>query len=392
MSQKSVRYKRKTTTNKSRKHPKIQCVNNIPDESKEITAVVDSAAIIHNINYLRKKTGKPIMPVLKANAYGHGIVGIAKICRKANVEYIGVATIGEALVIRNSGDTQPILAWLYNIDNPEIKTAIIQNVDIGIFEDSHISKIAALVPSGKKCKIHIHIDTGINRSGVPYTKAVQAIKEIRRNPKLELVGIMSHLIDSELKNSKRVLKQINRFNNLNERLAEMGIHIKYSHIANSGGCLNYDVSKTTMCRSGIAIYGVNPNGQPDSNLKPALTVVSKLAQLKHISKDDVVGYNATYKAKKLMRIGVIVLGYADTIPRNASGKMFVYVNGTPRKVLGLESMDQIVVEAKESDKLGDEATIFGKGGMGITQLAKISKISPYEILVHTGNRVKFEYK
>jgi alanine racemase len=385
--------KKSTITHSKTKTKKQRCVSNfIPNESKEIVAIVDSSAIKHNIEYLRKKSGLPIMPVLKANAYGHGLEGVAKICRDAHVEYIGVATIGEALTIRNSGDKGPILAWLYSIDNPELQTAIEKDIDIGIFDESHIKKLAKLVPKNKRCKVHIHVDTGINRSGVPYTNSLHAIKEIIDAPQLELVGMMSHLIDSENKNSKRVLKQIARFRKLKDRLVELGINIPYIHIANSGGCLNYDMSDFTMCRSGIAIYGVNPNGKPDKNLIPALKIVSPLVQLKHISKNDVVGYNATFKANKLMRVGVIALGYADTIPRNASGKMYVSINGTPRKVLGLESMDQIVVEAKESDHLGDEAIIFGNGGMSIQQLAKISKMSPYEVLVHTGNRVKFEYR
>jgi alanine racemase len=389
---KTIKNKRHSYT-KTKKNITIHNTNNfnIPAESKEIVAIVDASAIKHNIEYLTRKTGTPVMPVLKANAYGHGLIGISKICRNSGVEYIGVATIGEALAIRNSGDKGDLLAWLYNIDNPELKTAIEQKIDIVIFDDTHIQKLSELVPANMRCRLHIHVDTGINRSGVPYTRCMHAIKEIMANKKLELIGMMSHLIDSEIKNSPRVLKQLTRFRKMRDDLIANDIHVKYIHIANSGGSLNYDVSDFTMCRTGIAIYGVNPNGKPDANLKPALKVVSKLIQLKHISKNDVVGYNAKFKAKKVMRIGLVPLGYADTIPRNASGKLYVYINGSPRKVLGLESMDQIVVEAKETDKLSDEVIIFGKGGTTIQHLSKISKTSPYEILVHTGNRVRFEY-
>lgn len=383
-------FKNKKTKN-THKHNRTCKQVNIPEESKEIIATISSSAIKHNIEYLKKKTGCPIMPVLKANAYGHGLIGVSKICRDAGVEYIGVATIGEALAIRESGDKGKILAWLYDIDNSELKTAIAKHVDIGIFDETHISKISKLVPSGMRCKVHIHVDTGINRSGVPYTRSLHAIKEINQYPNLELVGMMSHLIESENKNSKRVLHQLSRFRKLRDTLINHGIQIQYIHIANSGGCINYKMDDFTLCRSGIAIYGVNPNGKKDKALTPALTVSSKLVQLKHISKDDVVGYNATFKAKKLMRVGVVPIGYADTIPRSASGKMYVYINGTPRKVLGLESMDQIVVEAKEGDKPGDKVTVFGEGAMPVYQLAKMSKMSPYELLVHTGNRVRFEY-
>ena len=151
---------RKSSRNKTIK--KYQKLAIIPEDSKEITAIIDSKAIKHNLDYLRKKTGTPVMPVLKANAYGHGLLGIAKICRDSGVDYIGVATIGEALAIRNGGDTGKILAWLYNIDNPELKTAIEKNIDIGIFDETHIKRIAAMVPSNMRCKVHIHVRTILN--------------------------------------------------------------------------------------------------------------------------------------------------------------------------------------------------------------------------------------
>ena len=123
------------------------------------------------------------------------------------------------------------------------------------------------------------------------------------------------------------------------------INIPLVHIANSGGCLNYDVSDFTLARPGLAIYGLDPSGKYNKNLQPAMTITSRIIQKKHISKGAVVGYDNKYIAKKNMEICIAPIGYADIIPRSSSGKLYVYINGTKRKVLGNISMDQIVIES-----------------------------------------------
>lgn len=382
----------KRISNKTSKNRLIQ----IPPLFKDITATIDADAIRHNIDYLRKKTGTDVMPVIKANAYGHGITGISKILRGHGVKYIGVATLGEAILLRNSGDKGNIVAWLYDINGPEVKQAILDNIEISIIDESHIPIISKLTPPGKVTNVHIFVDTGIDRAAIPYNKSVDAAKSITEDKKLKLVGMMSHFIQSEKKNNPTTFKQLKKFRDLRENLEKNhNINIPLVHIANSGGCLNYDVSDFTLARPGLAIYGVDPSGKYNKNLEPAMTINSKIIQLKYIPKGYDIGYDRKYITKKEMRVCVVPLGYADFLPRSSSGKMYVYINGSKRKVLGNVSMDQVVIEAKPNDKVSDNVLFFGNPHKGAHQsvydVAKYSNTITDEILCRTNYRVNLKY-
>ena len=319
---------------------------------------------------------------------------MAKILRKLGVKYIGVATLWEAILLRKSGDKGRILSWLYDVDGHELKDGIHMNLDIAIFDEKHISKIAKMVPSGKKLKVTMFIDTGINRAGIPYNNALQTFKDVAKCDKFEIVGMMSHLVCSEIVNSPIVNEQLRKFRALRDELSEIGIKPPLVHIANTGGCLNYDVSDFTLSRPGSGIYGLNPSDKIDKNLKLIMSVKSYIIQLKNVDKGKGIGYNWTYITPKKMRIAVLPIGYADVIPRSSSGKLFVYINGTKRKVLGRISMDQIIIEAKKEDKINDVVIIFGNGTncpQTILGLSKASNVFPKEILCHIGYRVNRTY-
>jgi len=201
---------------------------------------------------------------------------------------------------------------------------------------------------------------------------------------------MSHLISSGIKNSPVVNNQLKLFRALREELKNIGINPQLVHIANTGGCINYDVSDFTLSRPGSGIYGISPNFKPNKNLQLAMTVKSYIIQIKDVEKGQGIGYDWKYITPKKMKICILPIGYADIIPRDASLKMTMYINGTKRKVLGLISMDQIVVEARENDKINDIVYIFGDGkncSQTIYDLAKISNTIPLEILCHTGYRI-----
>lgn len=380
-----------TIMSKTRKTKKyVKCIRAIPDDFKNITAVVSIKALKNNLLYLKKKSGTDVMPVLKANAYGHGIIEVAKICRSLGVKYIGVATLGEAMQIRNSGDNGRILGWLYDVYSEQVKTAVSKNIDIGIFDDKHISIISKSLPPNVKANIHLFVDTGIDRNGVPYENAIDAAKEIVHDPKFKLVGVMSHLCCAETKNNNATIHQLQLFRRLRENLREINIKPELFHIAATTGILNYDVSDFTMVRSGSGFFGLDEN----KNLVQSLSLVSKIAQLKYIPKGAGVGYDRQYIAHRKEYIAIVPIGYADLLPLKSNEKMSVTVNGTKRKILGLESMDQIVIQAKKRDKMGDEVRFFGDKNKGFTSavdFAKPSGTTPYNIITHIGERVKHEY-
>jgi len=367
-------------------------INYIPQADKDIKAIIDVNAIRHNIKYLKKKTGTDLMPVLKADAYGHGLIEMTKILRKLGIKYIGVATLGEAILLRKSGDKGRVLSWLYDIDHIEFKHGLHLDLDIAIFDEKQIPQIIKMIPKGKKLKVTMFVDTGINRAGIPYENAMQAFKDVAACDKIELVGMMSHLVCSQIKNSPIVNEQLRKFRELRSQLEEIGIKPPLVHIANTGACLNYDVSDFTLSRSGSGIHGLED--KPNKNLKPTMSVTSYIIQLKDIKKGEGIGYDWTYKTPKNMRVAVLPIGYADIVPRSSSSKLYVYINGTKRKVLGTISMDQIIVESKENDKISDIVYIFGNGKdcpQTIYDIEKISNMIPVEILCHIGYRINRTY-
>jgi alanine racemase len=369
-------------------------INYIPGADKDIRAVIDVNAIRNNINYLKKKTGTDLMPVLKADAYGHGLIEMSRILRKLGIKYIGVATLGEAILLRKSGDKGRVLSWLYDIDGHEFKDALKMNLDIAIFDEKLLPKIEKMIPKGIKIKATVFVDTGINRAGVPYENAIQTFKDIVACDKFELVGMMSHLVCSGVKNSPIVNEQLRKFRELRKNLEEIGIKPPLVHIANTGACMNYDVSDFTLSRPGSGIYGITADFKPDKNLIPPMSIKSYIIQVKDVEKGAGIGYDWKFIAPKKMKVCVLPIGYADIVPRDTSLKLHVYINGTKRKVLGTISMDQIIVEARENDSVNDDAYLFGNGKdcpQTIYDLAKLANTIPLEILCHTGYRINRTY-
>ncbi len=389
MPTKKRNYSKKNKTMKKRS----KCVNEMPNEFKNITATIEMKALKNNLEYLKKKAGGPdVMPVLKANAYGHGIIEIAKVCRKLGVKYIGVATLGEAMQIRNSGDKGRILGWLYDVNGNQVKDAVAKGIDIAIFDETHIPIISKSLPKNAKANIHLFVDTGIDRNGVPYDKAIDAAKQIMNDPKFKLVGVMTHLCCAETKNNNPTIEQFKLFRKLRKNLAELNIKPELFHIAATNGILNYDVSDFSMVRSGTGFFGLD-EGQ-NKNLTPALSLTSIIVQLKHLPKGVGVGYDRKYITHHKEYVAIIPIGYADLLPLIPNEKIHVTVNGTKRKVLGYESMDQIVIQARKGDKIGDEVRFFGDRNKGFTSpidFAKPSGTTIFNMITHTGNRVKREY-
>jgi len=370
-------------------------ITNIPSKYKDINAIIDINAVKHNIAYLKKQTGTDLMPVLKADAYGHGLIEMARILRDLGIQYIGVATVGEAILLRKSGDKGRILFWLYDIDGDDLKDSLNLDLDIGVFDEKHIPKIKKWAPKSKKIKITIFVDTGLNRAGIPYSNALQACKDVAAFNQFEFVGLMSHLICSEIKNSPIVNDQLRKFRELRKELANIGIIPQLVHIANTGGCLNYDVSDFTLSRPGSGIYGVSATKTPEKGLKLAMSVKTHIIQTKTVEKGEGIGYYWKYIVPKKMKIGILPIGYADIIPRTSLRKLYVYVNGSKRKVLGTISMDQIVIEMGKNDKTNDDVYIFGDGKnckQTVFDLAKEGgSLLCLEILCHIGYRVNRTY-
>ena len=268
------------------------------------------------------------------------------------------------------------------------------DIDIAICDEKTAEKFIKLIPKNKIIKVTVFVDTGINRAGVPYDKAIELFKLLKETPKVKIEGMMSHLVCAGIKNSPIVNEQLRKFRELRKNLAEIGITPPLIHIANTGGCMNYDVSDFTLSRAGGGIYGVPDGVKPDKNLQLPMTTKTNIIQIKELEKGEGIGYDWKYITPRKMKICVLPIGYADIIPRNVSLKLCVYINGTKRKVLGRISMDQIIVESNDKDKINDEVYIFGNGKncpQTIFDIAKLSNTIPKEILCHAGYRINRTY-
>ena len=382
------------TKKQSKQSKQLTC--SIPPRDKDITALIDKQALKHNVEYMKKKSKCEIIPVLKANAYGHGLLEMSKIMRQMGIEIIGLATLGEAIYLRKNGDNGRILSWLYDIEGNELKEAFQLDLDLVIFDETSIPKIKKLIPKGKKEKIRttLFVDTGINRAGISYNKAYDTFKELAECDQFEIVGMMSHFVCSGIKNSPIVNEQLRKFRQLRSDLEKINIKPREVHIANTGAIMNYDVSDFTHARTGTGLYGICADTKIDKYLHLTTTVQTYIIQIKTVEKGGGIGYDWTYIAPHKMKIAILPIGYADIIPQNTSGHLYVYINGTKRKVLGSISMDQMVVEAYENDKINDIVYIFGNGRnckQTIFDIAKISNTMVHEILCHSGYRINRTY-
>jgi alanine racemase len=363
------------------------------DAYKNITATINTKSLIHNIQLLREMAGTEIMPALKNNAYGHGIIPISKICRKIGVKYLGVATLGEAIYLRENKDKGRICAWIINPYGSEIDKAILYNIDIAIIDVKHIDIILNRIPDGKWLNVHLFVDTGLHRLGIPYRKSVKSAIRINNNTKFKLVGLMSHLCCNS--NKLESNKQLRLFDKLIFKLKRLNITPELTHIGSTHTILNGDVSKYSLNRSGGGIYGYYKH---TSNLIPIMNIKSKLLTIKKIYKGDGVGYNHTYIAPKNMLIGIIPIGFSDLFlihKVNNNIKLYVNINGSRREIIGKISMDSIIIKLKKIDKIGDDVLFFGNPNEGYISLQDTATklgIPIGYILSQLGERVKYIYK
>lgn len=363
---------------------------------------IDLASIKHNISVLKNHIGKDtnILAVIKADAYGHGLREVSRTMIDNAVRWLGVTSIAEALELRRLYRGARILilsAGMY------AHSKLIVKHDLTPIVCSR--KMAALLNDaakerGKRIKIHVKIDTGMGRLGPWHENALSFIKDISTYPYIELEGICSHfatISSSEVcKNFMQL--QFDAFSNVVESLREEGIEFPIKHIGNSGAAIAFKESYLDMIRLGISIYGQFPSKeiQSDIVLRPALSLKSRVAYLKDISPGRTVSYGCTYKADKKTRIATIPIGYSNGYCRKLSNKGQVIIKGKRAPVVGIVTMDQIMVDVGHIQDVvvGNEVVLIGKQmGEEITasEVAQWANTISYEVLCKLNvPRVYFE--
>ena len=363
------------------------------------SAEVSLSAIADNLKLIKGKTDSQVLAVVKADAYGHGLIQVGKTAADAGAEWLGTALLEEGIALRKSGIKIPIISWLTPLGE-DFETAIDLDIDLSISSIELLSEVVTAGKSVKKIpKVHIEVDTGMSRGGVGDDWQLfldQLIKASKSN-EIKVVGIWSHFARADEPDEKMNNEQLATFEDRIKSLASAGINPEFIHIANSAASLTNKGAHKNIIRWGIGLYGLSPdvNNLGDSKslkLKPAMKLTAKLHLVKTVKAGASVGYGGTAITKSDTKLGVVTLGYADGIPRNANNLAGVFVAGNRAPLIGRVSMDQFVVDLgiNSSAKTGDEVIVFGDGSSGeytVDEWAKASGTINYEIVTRIGSRV-----
>jgi alanine racemase len=352
-------------------------------------ARIDLDRIATNINLLKGAEYTALMAVVKADAYGHGLVEVGLVAEKSGADWLGVALLEEAITLRTHGVRAPILAWLLP-PGSDFKKAVNHDIDIAVSSIKAFREVSTL--PGKP-RIHIELDTGMSRGGF-----LDEWKEFLRSDfsTVEVIGVFSHFARADEPAEKQNVEQVNRFNQMVSDLASVGVVPEIQHLANSAASLKNSSARFDLVRTGIAMYGLSPDVETlgDSrslNLTPAMQLRAQLHLVKSVPANTPVGYGATAHTDRDTKLGVVAMGYADGIPRIAQGAG-VFIDGMRAPIIGRVSMDQFVVDLgpDATAQSGDWVIVFGDGSRGeytADDWGTASKSINYEIVTRIGPRV-----
>ena len=367
------------------------------------SAEIDMAAFRSNVAALKEHAGVPVMIVVKADGYGHGILVCAREARAAGAEWLGVATPTEAVTLREAGDNGPMLAWLYGIDE-DLTPLVAADVDVSAQSVEQIGRVvSAAAVAERRARVHLKIDTGLSRNGTPaydWQRVCAAATEAEHAGALAVVGIWSHFAAADEPGHPSVPLQIEAFQRAYEQARAAGLEPTLRHLSNSAGALVVPEARVDLVRVGIAAYGIDPApgiaALAGVALRPVMRLRAQLVNVKQIEAGAGVSYGWTWTAEATTTVGLVPLGYGDGIPRHAGNRAWAGWAGTRVPVRGRICMDQFVVElgVGRVAQPGEEVIIFGPGDHGeptAADWAAWCDTIGYEIVTRIGTRVPRRY-
>ncbi len=321
---------------------------------------ISRSAILYNFDLISDIHKLPLIPVLKANAYGHGLEEVALILKAREFPFVAVDGYFEALKVRHVSK-QPVLV-MGSIGANNINALRANNVSFVAFSKESFN---TLKKSRRKLSIHLEINTGMNRHGLSLDELSEILDELSAYPKINIEGVMTHLSSADEVQQNYSDQQFIQLESALERILKSGIHPKYIHATNSAGTAKDIPSYITAVRPGIALYGINTLEKTDpyykryENLKPALSLTSKIDQIISVNKGDGIGYSQTYHAKKPSNIATIPIGYYEGIPRSLSNKAFITSGEKLLPTTGTICMNHTMFDCSNTElKVGDEVTLI----------------------------------
>lgn len=369
-----------------------------------VQANVNLDGIRHNILQVKNKLKKDtkLMLIIKADAYGHGAIPIAQyMCHYNLVDVYGVAIIEEAIELRRAGINIPILVLGYT-SKEQYKLVVANDVIQTVFQYEMAKKLSEEAKrQGKSVKIHIKIDTGMNRIGFSDNNhSINEIKRINQLDNIKIEGIYSHFATADEENISGTHKQLMRYKEFVDKLEKEGIRIPIKHISNSAGILNYPDAELNMVRCGILTYGIYPSEfvlKDEVKLVPAMEIKTHVIYVKDVDEGVGISYGSTYVTPEKTKVATIPVGYADGYSRNLSNIGKVIINGQYAPIIGRICMDQFMVDVTHIPgvKLGDTVTLLGKDHeacISSEELAEWSHSFVYELISTVGKRIPRVYQ
>lgn len=357
----------------------------------------------HNLNEIKEKVGHKaiIMPVIKANGYGHGSVQLAKFYKNLEINMLAVSILQEAVELRQNHIDGDILVLNYT---PEDSLDAVVDFDLtqSIYTLESAEKLSDLaVKKDKEVKIHIKVDSGMGRLGLQAKEqlSVDTIDKIYKLPNVQVEGIFTHFARADEFNKEATIDQMEKFNFLLEKLEDKGIDIPLKHVSNSAAIIDLPDYNFNIVRPGIMLYGYYPSNEVNKSridLKAAMTLKAEISNVKEVDKGAGISYGHIFTASRKSKIATIPIGYADGYSRMLSEGAFVSIQDKRLPVAGRICMDQMMIDVTDLDhvNIGDEVVLFGVGKNSypkVEELALILGTINYELICMMGRRIPRKY-
>ena len=362
-------------------------------------AIVDLAAVRGNVARLRELSGaRHLMAVVKADGYGHGMVAVARAALAGGADWLGVADIDEALALRNAGVTEPVLAWLHGA-GADFASAVRAGVTLGVSSPAQLDAVAgAARVVERRAAVQFKLDTGLSRNGCAeseWDRLFEAARRLEDAAAIRVSGLFSHLSNASATDDDAAIAAFDRGRSA-ARAA--GLEPEFEHLAATAAAITRPAARYDMVRVGIGVYGLSPFADRSSaefGLTPAMTLRASVAAVRRVPAGTGVSYDYTYRTEHDTTLALVPLGYADGVPRQASGRAEVSIRGTRYPVRGRVAMDQFVVEVGDAEvEVGDEVVLFGAEADAVPtadEWARAAVTINYDIVTGVGPRVPRRY-
>ena len=370
---------------------------------RALWAQINLDAAAHNMRVIRKHVGPDvrIAAVVKANAYGHGAVELARVFADNGADCFAVSSLDEGVELRRYAGITKDIFILGHTDGRRTEEFLAYHIEPAVFNlknAEYYSEEASRL--GQTLQVHIAIDTGMSRVGfLPSEETIEAIKKIASLPRIEIRGIFTHFAASDEKDKTSALKQFDKFKTFTDGLEAEGITFEIRHCSNSAAIIDMPQVNLDMVRLGIAMYGMYPSEEVDKSrvkLTPAIQLKSHITMVKEIEAGEKISYGGTYTTTKKTKVATVSVGYGDGYPRALSSKGYVLIDGKRADIVGRVCMDQMMVDVTDIDnvKRGDVVTLIGHDKDGYISIEEISELAGtfnYEFVCDLGKRIPRNY-